>query len=168
MVIVVLNSIKTYLSQEKKAIGVGIGCYIISLFIVLLGVIILINTYSLAFTGQFLIDVLLVEVFFSLPAIPSSLVASYISKKRNTGIYTVGISGFLVISLLSLIILTISVLIFLQSPPTDHYEEFSRGMVIFFFTLLYPFFFFPISALSATFALIVERSYFYFYSTRNS
>ncbi|MHA2389755.1 MAG: hypothetical protein ACXACW_13640 [Candidatus Hodarchaeales archaeon] len=27
------------------------------------------------------------------PAIPSSLVATIISKKRNTGIYTVGISG---------------------------------------------------------------------------
>ncbi len=161
----VLNSIKSYQKQEKKAIGVGVGCYLISVFLVLVSVIILINLSSLAFTGEFLINVFLVEVLFSLPAIPSSLVATYISKKRNTGIYTVGISGGIMIVLLTMIILMILQLLILQPPPTSHYEEFSRGMVVFLIPLLYPFLIFPIAAMSAILAVLVERSYFYFHPT---
>ena len=151
-----LNSITTYVTQEKKAIGVGIGCYMISLFLVIFCLIILVNPYTSTSIFAVLFGLLLIEVLFSLPAIPSALVASHLSKKQNAGIYTVGISGVLVVTLVNVIVIVFVLPPFLQAPPTDQYEELGRMLTF------YPFFLNPISAISAILTVISERAYFYF------
>lgn len=148
------RSLRSYLTQEKKFIGVGMVLYFLSLAIVLVIVTGLIINYGGSIFGPFPFDLLVVEIIFAFPAIPSSFIASYLSKNKFTGIFTIGLSGFIVISLLSLIIGIVLLGEVLGPPPVDHYEEFGRRMLILFIIFFYLFFILPTAGISAVFAAL--------------
>jgi hypothetical protein len=120
-----LRELKKYLKEEKRSIGFGIAVYF--LFLVIILIFVIGHTITL---GSMPLNLLLiqVEVIFSFPAIPSALITSYLSKKHYTGFLAVMISGLIVISIISLIIVIILLGEVLGPPPIDQYEYFGRRM----------------------------------------
>lgn len=151
MNIFTLRELKKYLKEEKRSIGFGIAVYFLFLVIILIFVI----GYTITL-GSMPLNLLLIEVILSFPAIPSALITSYLSKKHYTGFLAVIISGLIVISIISLIIVIILLGEVLGPPPIEQYEDFGRRMLILLFFLFYLFFIFPIAGLSATFAVLTE------------
>jgi len=151
-----LNSIKFSSSREKISIGIGIGFYFLSL-IVMLGIIVLLfTTNNFSVLGSFPLNLLIVEVILSLPAIPSAFIACCLSKKRNIGLISVFFSGIIVIALITLSIIILLATILLGPPPIDHYQEFSTRMTIWLLFVIYPTVIFPIAGISFIFAVIIE------------
>ena len=118
-------------------------------FLIVTGIVIYHN--GLIF-GPFPFNLLITEIFFSLPAIPSSFITSYLNKKCSDGILVVGISGFIVILLISLIIGGALFIEFTGPPPADQWEGFGRMILILVIPFLYLFFIFPIAIISTLFA----------------
>ena len=150
---------KNRLSTNKRAIRIGISCYFLCLILILIIVIILINDYTILIFGRFPVNILIVEVLLSLPAIPSSFVACELSEKRNSGIRTVIISGFITISLISLIIIIFLIVLFLN-PSISSYEDLIKAGLFIAVVYFYTFFIFPISVMSMIYAVSIEQLWY--------
>jgi hypothetical protein len=141
------------LATKRKALGAGIVLYFLVLTILFLAETMVIMTYGPPF--QFLpFDLLVIEIILSLPAIPSSFITSYWSKNRNVGIFSVLVSGIIVILILSLIIGALLLIELLGPPPTDQWDDFARGMLVMLVFFFYLLFILPIAGISANFAVI--------------
>ncbi len=128
--------------------------YFLTLFIVFLVIIGMVNSFHFSILYPFLFNLIITEIIFVLPAIPSSFITSCLSKRNSDGILAVGFSGFLVILLLSLILGVLVLIEFTGPPPTGEWEEFARGMSILLILYLYLIFIFPVGLISMFFASI--------------
>jgi uncharacterized membrane protein YfcA len=114
----------------------------------------MVNSFHFSILYPFPFNLIITEIIFALPAIPSSFITSYLSKINSDGILAVGFSGFLVILLLSLILGVLVLIEFTGPPPTSEWEEFPRRMLILLILFLYLFFIFPVGLISMFFASI--------------
>ncbi|UCG02377.1 MAG: hypothetical protein JSW11_22685 [Candidatus Heimdallarchaeota archaeon] len=150
----ILGSIIRDLRQEKKAIVVGMVTYFLSLSIVFIIVIGMIYHLKIAILYPFPFNLIITEIIFALPAIPSAFITNYLSKRNSDGIYVVIISGILVIVLISSIL---GVLVFIEltgPPPVNEWARFGRYMPILLIFYLYLFFILPVGVISTFFASV--------------
>ncbi|MFX1515114.1 MAG: hypothetical protein ACFFC6_02315 [Promethearchaeota archaeon] len=149
----ILGSLIRDFRQEKKSLGVGMAVYFLFLSIVFIIVIGMVFYFHFVILYPFPFNLIITELLFSLPAIPSSFITVYLSK-RNNGIYTVIISGFLVIILISIIMGLFVLLVFTSPPPANEWESFVRYMSIILIFYFYILFIFPVGLFSTFFASI--------------
>jgi hypothetical protein len=152
----VLGSLIRDFRQEKKSIGIGMVVYFFSLSIVFIVVIEAISYFHITILYPFPFNLIITEIIFALPAIPSSFITAYLSK-RNLGVCIVMLSGFLVILVISIILGALIFLVFTGPPPVSEWESFGRNMIILLIFFLYLFFIFPVGLISTFFASISAK-----------
>ncbi|MFX0087655.1 MAG: hypothetical protein ACFFAU_18540 [Candidatus Hodarchaeota archaeon] len=149
-------ALKENLIQEKRSIGIGIIIYFLSLAIacsILIGCRII---FGGLFLGSLPLYLLFADLILSFPAIPSTYITSYLSKKQYVGFQAVLVSGLIIISLISIIVGIILLGELVGPPPMDHYEDLGRRMIFLSFFFFYLFIIFPITMLSGVFAVLTE------------
>lgn len=149
------------LVQEKKAVLVGMGTYYI--FLILIFLALLNRTLEFRYFKLLFLNLLVFDAFLAIPAIPSSFIASYLSKKKIIGIYSVFVSGIILVSILVLIDLFLVFSILIRPLPADQWEELGRLMVFMFIIMSTIFVIFPTCALSANLAILTTQLFFFFH-----
>jgi hypothetical protein len=152
----VLGSLIRNFRQEKKSIGVGMVVYFVSLFIVFIVVIGMISHFQITILYPFPFNIIITEILFVFPAIPSSFITGYLSR-RDSGINTVIISGCLVILLISILFGAFVLQIFTSPPPASEWESFVRYFSLILILYFYLLFIFPIGLISTFFASISAK-----------